>query len=125
MGPGFQLKCNTTNPLPSPIAVIDTQIAGNENSYNIIAIGGPAVNAVAEKFLGLTADQYRAQYTPGEAVLKLVQNGNNVALVAAGYNAEDTRRAALVISNHASFSLKATEQVVKGSSLNLADITVV
>lgn len=119
-GGGYQI-----NPLPSPIAVIDTQIAGNENSYNIIAIGGPAVNAVAEKFLGLTADQYRAQYTPGEAVLKLVQNGNNVALVAAGYNAEDTRRAALVISNHASFSLKATEQVVKGSSLNLADITVV
>jgi len=119
-GGGYQI-----NPLPSPIAVIDTQIAGNENAYNIIAIGGPAVNAVAEKFLGLSVDQYRAQYSPGEAVLKVVQNGNNVALVAAGYNADDTRRAALVLANHASFSLSTTEQIVKGSSMNLADITVV
>ncbi|MAG20178.1 hypothetical protein CL618_01975 [archaeon] len=119
-GSGYQI-----NPLPSPIAVIDTQITGNENAYNVIAIGGPAVNAVAEKFLGLSADQYRAQYSPGEAVLKVVQNGNNVALVAAGYNADDTRRAALVLANHASFSLGTTEQIVRGSSLNLADITVV
>ena len=90
-------------------------------SYNVIVVGGPAINSVAETFIG-TADEFRATYSPGEAIIRLVENGNKVAMVVAGYNALDTRRAAKVVANYGDYELTGAEALVKGTTLT--DITV-
>ncbi len=114
----------TINPLPDPVTVMESEIAGAESAHNLIIVGGPAVNKLAEKFLAMTADDARATYSAGEAVLKIATNGDKIALVVFGYNADDTRRAAKVLQNYGSFTLSGTEALVKGTSLEVADITV-
>ncbi|MDD5178587.1 MAG: S-layer protein [Candidatus Nanoarchaeia archaeon] len=102
-------------------SMLDTEVT-NPANYNLIVVGGPAINAIAEQFIG-SADDFRATYSAGEAVIKLVANGDKVAMVVAGYNAMDTRRAAKVLSNYKDYALAGTSVTVKGTTLT--DMTVV
>ncbi|MDD5253492.1 MAG: hypothetical protein PHG05_00100 [Candidatus Nanoarchaeia archaeon] len=102
-------------------SMLDTEVT-NPANYNLIVVGGPAINSVAEQFVG-SADDFRATYSAGEALIKLVANGDKVAMVVAGYNAMDTRRAAKVLQNFKDYSLAGTSVVVKGTTLS--DMTVV
>ncbi len=111
------------NPLPSNINVLDSEVSA-PSSHNLILVGGPAVNTLTAQFLAMTADDFRTTYKAGEAVLKVVENGGNVALVVAGYNADDTRRATKVLQNYGSFTLTGTEAKVTGSGLETANIKV-
>ena len=111
------------NPLPSNINVLDSEVSA-PSSHNLILVGGPAVNTLTAQFLAMTADDFRTAYKAGEAVLKVVENGGNVALVVAGYNADDTRRATKVLQNYGSFTLTGTEAKVTGSGLETANIKV-
>jgi hypothetical protein len=90
-------------------------------AQNLIVVGGPCANSVAAKLSG-NPGQCAAGFTEGSAILRLVQNGANVAILVAGYSADDTRRATAVLANYADYALKGTEMVVKGTSLT--DITV-
>jgi len=104
----------------NPRTLLDTEVTNPEN-YNLIVVGGPAINSVARTFIG-TAEEFRTTYSPGEAIIRLVDNGNKVAMVVAGYDAMDTRRAAKVLANHEDYTLTGSEALVKGTSLT--DITV-
>ncbi|MCA9486961.1 hypothetical protein H6501_00485 [Candidatus Woesearchaeota archaeon] len=69
---------------------LDTNVSGMDD---MIVVGGPAVNAVARKLLGIssyTIDQ--AGVLPGEAVIRYFADSNSVLVY--GYEKEDTMAAA-------------------------------
>ena len=108
-----------------PAQMSDAEV-GDVSAYNALVVGGPAVNSVAADLLGLPFPSYGAAsgLSPGEAKLTLVQNGAKYALLAYGYEAQDTRRAGVVLKNHEDFALAGDALTVRGSSLEVAGITV-
>ena len=97
--------------------------AGDEVSditaYNALVVGGPAINEIAADLLGLTFPTY-GESVPGleegAALIKVMANGNNMALVAYGWSAEDTQRAAKVLESYDQYTLTGTEVSVGGST---------
>ena len=81
------------NPIPSTAAVLSEEIS-SASAQNLIVVGGPAVNPLAASVFALSA----ADFTPNEAMVRLADNGNNVALLIAGYSAVDTRNAAEAVA---------------------------
>jgi len=83
-------------------------------AQNVILVGGPCANAAAATVLGNPVD-CTAGFTPGEGRVELWDNGNNVAMLVAGYSALDTRNAAQVVANYADYKgqLKGSKVVVK------------
>jgi len=75
--------------------VLDSEV-GTTISENVIVVGGPCANSLAASLLGSTTDWPACQegFEAGKGILKLVESGDNVALVVAGYSAEDTQAAA-------------------------------
>lgn len=80
------------NPI-SPSQIKLAEEVTEPRSQNIIVIGGSAVNPLAREIFGLE----REDFTPYEAIVKLVDNGDYVAMLVAGYSAIDTRNAVLSI----------------------------
>ena len=73
--------------------------------YDLILIGGPCINDAVEQVPGLTTcDEFRSTYAPGDAIVQLVENGDHVAMLVAGYNAEDTLAAAKSAEKHTGLS---------------------
>ncbi|MBU4502503.1 MAG: hypothetical protein KKA79_07940 [Nanoarchaeota archaeon] len=104
------------------VTKLDSEIAGSEALYNLILVGGPCANDAVEAVsgLGITCDGWSLK--EGEGIVKLAANGEKVAMLVAGTNAMDTRRAAKVVANYADYTLTGTEALVKGTTLT--DITV-
>ncbi len=89
---------------------------------NLIVVGGPCVNTVAAKLLG-NPEPCTTGFKEGSAVVKLMANGDKVAMLVAGHSAADTRRATTVVSHWKQYpAFKGTEVEVTGTSLT--DITV-
>ncbi|MCX8147112.1 MAG: hypothetical protein N3D84_01445, partial [Candidatus Woesearchaeota archaeon] len=59
-----------------------------------------------------------------KAIIKLYENGANVAMVIAGWNAADTRRATTVVSKYSDYAGKLVGKEVVVSGTSLSDITV-
>ena len=57
-------------------------------------------------------------YGPGEAVVELMENGDKVAMVVAGWDAIDTRTAARVVANSADFENFKGKKVKVTGTLN-------
>ncbi|MBT3866207.1 S-layer protein [Candidatus Woesearchaeota archaeon] len=81
----------------------------NPADYNLIIAGGPCANTIAAD-LFMTCDAWT--YGPGEAVITMVENGDNVALLVAGTDGTDTRRAAKMLSDYADEELSGSEVMV-------------
>jgi hypothetical protein len=81
------------NPIPSSASVLAEEIT-SATAQNLIVVGGPAVNPLAASVFALTS----ADFTPNEAMVRLADNGANVALLVAGYSAVDTRNAAEAVT---------------------------
>src|SRR3990167_493897 len=66
------------------------------SSYNLILVGGPAVNPLSAQFLGVPFPTYgdALNLKVGESIVTMAENGDNVAMLVYGYSAEDTRNAA-------------------------------
>ena len=94
------------------------------SAQNSIIIGGPCANpaAAAIMYPNGAPDNCGEDFTAGEAMIKYYENGDNVALLVAGYSAEDTRRAGKILGNYANYDLSGSEVVVKGTTLT--DMTV-
>jgi hypothetical protein len=98
--------------------MLDTEVQ-NPEDYNLILLGGPcANNLVAEITSFPTCDEYREMYKEGEAILQLAENGKNIAMLVAGYNAIDTRIAARVISSYKDYKLKGNKVKIRGTLEN-------
>jgi len=108
-----------------PVAKLDTEVA-DKTAYNMILVGGPAVNRLTAEAIGLTYPTRGATALTAlgiganEATLKLVDkafSGSKVALLVVGYEAADTRNAASVLKDYSSYSAKLTgSQVIVKSS---------
>ncbi len=92
-------------------------------AQDVILVGGPCANGLTAQLMGASTSwpACNSGFTMGEAILKLMDNGNNVALIVAGYNAEDTQRGAVALGGSLPAKQSAT---VTGSSLELSEITV-
>lgn len=105
--------------------------------YNAVVVGGPCVNKATRQLLNMAADTPvcgtdSGLTGPGEAVVELKANGAKQALLVWGWEADDTRRAAVLLKDPTVFKQKlteagksaATQVTVKGTDLSLSGITV-
>jgi len=100
----------------APSGMLDTQVTTPSN-YNLILVGGPAVNRLSAQFLEVAYPAYgeASGLKSGEALLSLKNNGDKVALIVAGWAGEDTQRAATVLKNYEAYSSKLMGAEVKVS----------
>ena len=118
---------STTQEAPS--AMLDSELT-NPSQYNVITVGGPCVNAVTANLLGLAPQTCGSASGIAEntAIIELKQQttGGHWAMIVAGWEAEDTRRAGIVLKNYPSFfaSTTGTSVTVKGTGVAVSGITV-
>ncbi|MEM3126526.1 MAG: S-layer protein [Candidatus Woesearchaeota archaeon] len=91
-------------------------------AVNAIVVGGPCANAAAAELMGNPAN-CAEDFEEGRAMIKLYENGGNVAVLVAGYSAMDTRRAARVLANYEDYDLTGKEVVVSGTTLSDISVT--
>jgi hypothetical protein len=99
----------TLNPIPSTVNKFDTEIS-NPGAQNLISVGGPCANSVSSALLGNPEVCYEG-FEEGKALLKLVESGNNVALVVAGGTGRDTQLASRILQEYEDYSLSGMEMV--------------
>lgn len=115
----------TTGSSTSYVSLEDTEVT-NVAAYNAIVVGGPAANSVAADLLGLTYPAYGSDsgLTEGDAILKLVDNGDNVALIVYGWEKDDTKRAAKVLESYSAYEdLAGAEVSVTGTTSSPTIVT--
>ena len=114
----------TVSPVEAGIAVLDSEVGTNWRNTNTIAVGGPCVNSVAADLMGNPTDCTEG-FTEGRAMVRLFeQSGDNVAMLVAGYNADDTRRASTVVNRYNSYGDRFSGMEVEVSGTTMSDITV-
>ncbi|MBW2976564.1 hypothetical protein KY347_03910 [Candidatus Woesearchaeota archaeon] len=85
----------------------------NIEAVNSILVGGPCANAKAAEVMGNPADCTEG-FTPGVGLVKMYDVGSgNVAMLVAGYAADDTRNAAAVVANYGDYALAGEAMEVK------------
>jgi hypothetical protein len=111
-------------PVKSGIAMLDTEVGSSWRNGNAIVVGGPCRNSVAAELMGNPAECTEG-FTAGSAMIKLFeQSGDNVAMLVAGYSAEDTRRAATAVNKFRSYSgFRGMEVKVSGTSMSDISVT--
>jgi hypothetical protein len=86
------------------VTVTDAEVS-SVSDKNLIVIGGSCINSVAADLLGAAAcgDSFTTLtgINAGEALIKSFDRSGNVALLVAGYNAEDTEKATTYLVNNA------------------------
>ena len=85
-------------PVDLTVANLLDEDVDDASDWNLIVVGGPCANTIAAD-LFVSCDAW--SYGPGEAVLQMVENGDNVALMVAGTDGADTRRAAAELADYA------------------------
>ncbi|MEK6812755.1 MAG: S-layer protein, partial [Nanoarchaeota archaeon] len=98
----------------SPRTLLDTEVGSRVQDYNLILVGGPCASDTVAKIDAFPACS-EWPYQPGEAVIWLAENGDNVALLVAGTEALDTRMAAKVLANHEDYDLSGEKVMVSGT----------
>ncbi len=101
---------------------LDSEIA-SVAAQNLIVVGGPCVNTAAAELLGKPVDCTDG-LTPGKARIKLLKNGNNWAMVVAGYGSVETRLAGEVLA-HRWTELSGSEVEIEGTDYDDAVIKVI
>ncbi len=98
--------------------------AGELYSKNMILVGGPCANELAAEFKGNPEDCTEG-YEEGMGLIEIAEDGGKVAILVAGYNGEDTRRASKVLQNYADYALSGTSAEVTGTSLTDIQVSTV
>jgi hypothetical protein len=119
----------TTTSVVVPISVsavkLDTEIS-SATSRNIVAVGGPCANSVVAELMGNPSDCVAAMgIESGQALIKLFENGDYVALVVAGMDAMDTRLASQIVAGWEDYDLSGDEMIattVSESSLSVESV---
>jgi hypothetical protein len=115
-GTSTSVQSGSTSYVPTQINLdtkLNTEISDPAN-YNLILVGGPCADPLVEQVASLPKCSEWA-LGPGEALIKLVNNGGKVALLVAGTDAIDTRMAAKVIKDYENYNLETTEQIITGT----------
>lgn len=113
---------STVIPISVSAVKLDTEVS-NPTAKNIVAVGGPCANSVVAELMGNPADCSTALgIESGQALIKLFENGDYVAVVVAGQDAMDTRLASQIVANWEDYDLSGTEMIattVSESSLSV------
>jgi len=99
---------------PSVSGIVSASEVSNISAQNIIAIGNPCDNPVVDNFISCEA----WPLSEGQAMIQLFDNGNNLALVAAGSTEEDIKMAAKVLANFDDYDFSGDEVCVIGTPDN-------
>lgn len=116
------ITTTTVTPIQVGAAKLASEVS-DITAVNAIVVGGPCANAAAATLMGNPAN-CAAGFTEGKAVIKLFENGDNVAMLVAGATAMDTRRAARVVANADDYADQLVGMEVEVSGTSLTDITV-
>ena len=106
-------------------AKLDSEIS-DVGASNLIVVGGPCANKVAASVLGKTypACGDASGIAKDTAIIKAVkQTSGKVALVVAGWEAIDTKRATRVLANYDQYALSGAAVTVTGTSLTDIKVT--
>ncbi|MBS3170876.1 hypothetical protein J4223_03800 [Candidatus Woesearchaeota archaeon] len=98
----------------TPVTKFASEVS-SASAYNLILVGGPCANALVEDLFDMTCESWA--YAEGEAVIKLAENGDKVAMLVAGTSGEDTRRAAKALLSYSDYDFSGSEVMVSGTSL--------
>ena len=96
-------------PITTPVAKLDTEIPDPSTvDKNLVLVGGPAVNRLTAQALGLDYPTYGADSGIPEnaAMIKVIEGAfkeGKVAVIVAGWEAENTRVACSVLQQYESF----------------------
>jgi hypothetical protein len=110
---GNDTTTSTASLLGKNISMFDTEVV-NKTERNLVLVGGPCANKLTAEVMG-NPQPCNKDFEPGEAIIKLYENvfgGNKSALVIAGHSGEDTRNAAFVLKDYASYALSGKEIIV-------------
>jgi len=100
--------------------LMDTEVA-DITAQNAIVVGGPCVNTAAADLLGNPEDCTEG-FTEGEAMIKLFVNGDNVAMLVAGYSGDDTRQATAVVAEYDKYDMSGEEVSVNTQTLQITTV---
>ncbi|MBW2971871.1 AsmA family protein, partial [Candidatus Woesearchaeota archaeon] len=109
-------------------AVLASQVS-DPSAANVVTVGGPCINSVTAEIMGLTYPACGADsgLGEGEGIVKLYESGDKVAIVVAGWEAEDTTRATRVLADYKTYQeagkLVGTEVKVTGTSATEFTVT--
>jgi hypothetical protein len=104
------------NPIAVGIAVLDRD-APAVGSDNLIVVGGPCANTVAAELLG-NPENCAEGFEPGKAIIKAWDQGSTVAILVAGYEAQETQGASRVLAQYEDYDLSGSEVEVVVADLN-------
>ena len=79
-------------------------------SANMIVVGGPCANTVAAEVMGNPTNCAEG-FSPGKAMIKSVETGSKVAILVAGYEAQETMGASYVLANYGDYAAFQGEEV--------------
>lgn len=99
---GAGVIADRVNPTSVGLAMLD-ETAPAIGTANMIVVGGPCVNTVAAELMGSPAD-CTAGFTPGKALIKAYESNDKVAILVAGYGAQDTTGAAYVLASYEDYT---------------------
>jgi hypothetical protein len=102
-----------------------TKLAGQVSdvtAQNLIVVGGPCINQAAAELMS-NPEPCGQDFEAGKAWVRMFENGDNVALLVAGYEATDTTRASKVVAENGGSKLKALDDGVDAVSVNTVSPT--
>jgi len=108
-----------------PVVKLDTEVGAAKTAQPVILVGGPAINRLTAEALGLDFPTYGSQLpasvglTEGTGILHLVENafgGQHVALIVAGWEAQNTRDAANVLKDYTAYRTQLVGSAVRVTS---------
>jgi hypothetical protein len=109
------------NPFKIGLAKLD--VDAESMNYNMIIVGGPCANTLADEVMG-SPESCAADFEAGKAKLKYFDRNSKVALLVAGYNADDTLGAAYVLADYSDYSGLSGADEVEVVVASLDQITV-
>ena len=89
------------------ITRLDTEVINDYQKYDLILVGTPCQNMIVAKVLN--SEDCTFGLGPGEAVIKLADNGDKKALIIAGYDFDSLRNAGLILANYNKYDIKGDE----------------
>lgn len=119
---GSSGSADKVNPIALGLGVLDKDIEllGLVGKENLIVVGGPCANTVAMTLMGSTADNCAEGFEAGKAVIQAWDKGTTVAILVAGYSAQDTQGASRVLASYKDYAdkLKGDQVEVVVADLN-------
>jgi hypothetical protein len=110
------------NPIAVGMAVLDVD-APALGDENLIIVGGPAINTVAAEFLGNPEDPAEG-FEPGKAMISAKDYDDTVAILVAGYEAQETLGASYVLADYATYLADVEGGEVEVVASDLSDLSV-